>query len=253
MRDLLVFFALFFVVCCATPERISEPLPERPEAVKPVPAVNPWYCSVEIISAFKVPEDGKISKPSTLLMRVEDKLVFASGSGTIIKREGDVLTILTAKHVIEGADKFLVKYGKSIEMGFDAVLHPKSDIATFKIRSARVAEVCEVAPVAEFVPAVGSKLDCLGNALGRGMRWMTPGVVAKTLPESVAGEFLWMGSYHSYPGCSGGGVWHDGKVVGVVSRVLVFRVPVQGGVYNDVKPDMSLFVGAEMIHPFVQK
>jgi len=239
--------------------------PKREAAIPST--VNPWNTAVEIQSIFIFPEEGVLKKPSGLLLRrLDAKMAMASGSGTIIGRQGSTVMVLTAQHVVMDAKSYMIKFRGHVGTGYNVVHHESSDISIFYVDSLAIAALCQVAPIASRMPDVGSRLDCLGNALGRGMRWMTPGVLASDKSNQTAGEPLWEGSYLSYPGCSGGGIWNNGKLVGVVSRVLVSRVPlhehgedeegkpkVDSGVYHDVMADMGYFVGAEMIYPFTRK
>lgn len=245
MRRMILFLSLFLGVCCTTVERIGD----EPSVFIQQP--TPWLCSVEIESYFRIPEDGKMVKPSTLLMRKADtKIVMARGTGTVIGRDGDVLRILTAKHVVFGAKDFWVKIDDITVQGFGAKHSPTNDVSIFYVKSAKLAAHRMVAPLASKVPAPGAQLDLVGNALGLGLKHMASGPMGGDEPVIVHEMVVWEGSYHSYPGCSGGGIWHDGKLVGVVSMVVVFRT-IDGRAIPQA--DMGLFVGAESVLPLLRK
>ena len=240
MRRMILFLVIFFGVCCANMERPGE----VPPALSSIP--TPWLCSVEVTSLFELPEDGKLVKPSTLYVFPSGaKMAVARGTGTVIARDGNVLTILTAKHVVFGARNFIVEYDGTAAKGYDVKHNPMNDVSIFHVVSAPLAAKIMVAPLALSVPPVGTELHLVGNALGRGLRIMRSGPMASDKQQVALKIKVWCGSYHSYPGCSGGGIWANDKLVGVVSMVAIYR--------GSVASDMGLFVGVEDVFPLLQK
>ena len=68
-------------------------------------------------------------------------------------------------------------------------------------------------------------------------------------PIKLQGRDLVPGCYHAYGGCSGAGLWSDGKLVGVVSLLSIQRI----GETVLIFPDIGLFVGVESVHQLLQK
>jgi S1-C subfamily serine protease len=242
----LVILAVLSGVCCA----VVDPTPVYYDEAWG----NPWTSAVEIEAYFRLPIDAEFSN-TIALQEGGTRLVIAGGTGTIIGRDGNILTVLTARHVIKGARDYWVEArdndGKTfIAQGYDVKYSKDSDVCIFFIKSQQIARIKKVARLANDMPVPGARLDVVGNAWGMGLRWMTPGPLANDLPRLASGILVYRGGYHSYPGCSGAGVWHDGKVVGVVSMVLVIpfseKLQVPMG-------DMGLFVGVEWVHQLLRK
>lgn len=244
MKHALLFLFILVGVCCSTTEILYE---EAADVVQP----SPWNCSVVIEAFIQMPDNGKIIKPGTVLLTRDPvtSLVKVRGSGTVIKIEGDVLTILTAKHVVEDSiNVFVGRYGITA-VGYNPRLSKDTDLAVFQVKDAQLASLMMAAPIADKIPAPGKQLDLVGNALGLGLRYMLSGPMASDESIVINGSEYWLGCYHSYPGCSGGGIWHDGKLVGVVSMVMVARMA--GG--NITLADLGIFVGPDSILPFLRK
>jgi S1-C subfamily serine protease len=175
-------------------------------------------------------------KPATLLVKPASeesgatRFWIASGSGTVVKKlpEWGRFWVLTARHVVEGAKHVNVSVNvPGVPMTFASLVSEvkisghDTDLALLKVHSPLLCQIVKVAKIRDKMPIVGSSLDVVGNSGGNGLRFMSPGPLAKAHPRKVNGITVWDAGYHSYPGCSGGGVWHEGELVGVVSMVLV--------------------------------
>lgn len=250
LRALLILI-LMAGTCCTT----AKPLTDA--TVEPV-VPDPWLCSVEIEAWYGLDPENPLRKSATLYMRrgEEPLTMIARGSGTIVANDGKDFTILTALHVIDGAHDVWVKrhWGDgtfwSMRMNWKMV-HIEDDCAVFKVPSVGAPERLCVAPVARQMPEVGSKLYYAGNALGRGLKWMPDGRIASDVKRVVFGRPTWVGSYHIYPGCSGAGLWHDGKLVGIVTAGLSAMVKGMDDLpVNVAFADMAYFLGVDTIYPF---
>jgi hypothetical protein len=241
MRLATVLTLVLFMGC------VTAPVGDAP-VVQPAP--TPWTCAVEVQSYFIIVEDGKLVKPSTLLLRkAGDRMVRACGTGTVIRKDGTKLLILTAKHVIDGAESYNVVIKGRVFAGYHEKLLPDNDVATFWVDVKDLADDLLAAPLARSLPDPGQELELVGNPLGIGLKWMRSGPMGSDQPKKIMGITVWPGSYHSYPGCSGASLWHNGKVVGVVSMVGAIRT-LSG---NVPLADMGYFVGIEDILKLVEE
>lgn len=163
------------------------------------------------------------------------------GSGFIISHDG---YIFTNNHVVEQADKILVKLsdGKEYEakvIGKDA----KTDIALIKIKSDKSLPVVEIGDSDKL--RVGDWVIAIGNPFGL-EQTVTAGIVSAT------GRVIGAGPYDNFiqtdasinPGNSGGPLFNmDGKVIGINTAIVAqgqgigFAIPIN--MANRILPDLK--------------
>jgi serine protease Do len=163
------------------------------------------------------------------------------GSGFIISQDG---YIFTNNHVVEQADKIIVKLstGKEYEakvIGRDA----KTDIALIKIKSSEGLPVAETGDSEKL--RVGEWVIAIGNPFGL-EQTVTAGIV------SAKGRVIGAGPYDNFiqtdasinPGNSGGPLFNmEGKVIGINTAIVAqgqgigFAIPI--GMAKTILPDLK--------------
>ena len=163
------------------------------------------------------------------------------GSGFIISSDG---YIFTNNHVVEQADKILVKLsdGREYEakvVGKDA----KTDIALIKIKAGDSLPVAEIGDSEKL--RVGDWVIAIGNPFGL-EQTVTAGIV------SAKGRVIGAGPYDNFiqtdasinPGNSGGPLFNmEGKVIGINTAIVAqgqgigFAIPI--AMANNVLPDLK--------------
>ena len=140
----------------------------------------------------------------------------ASGTGVIVNADG---TILTALHVVDGADTIEVAYTDGTQSAAEvATTDAKQDIATLK--PATLPQTVVPATLGGGL-AVGADVVAIGNPLGL-TATTTSGVVSglnRVLTRSGAGDMSGLIQFDAAvnPGSSGGPLINDrGQVVGIV-------------------------------------
>jgi len=164
------------------------------------------------------------------------------GSGFIISHDGYVFT---NNHVVEQADKILVKLsdGKEYEakvIGKDA----KTDIALIKIKPSKSLPIVEIGDSDKL--QVGDWVLAIGNPFGL-EQTVTAGIV------SAKGRVIGAGPYDNFiqtdasinPGNSGGPLFNmEGKVIGINAAIVAqgqgigFAIPIN--MANRILPDLKI-------------
>ena len=156
----------------------------------------------------------------------------ALGSGFIIDKDG---TILTNRHVIEGADQITVKLSNA--KSYEAKLigrDPRTDVALLKIEPKEGLTVIELGDsdqteVGEWVMAIGMPFGLVGNSVtvgvvsykGRALPLGTPGTSVDMIQTDAAIN----------PGNSGGPLLNTrGQVIGINTLIITQGVPQSAGV-----------------------
>lgn len=204
-----------------------------------------WESSVEITSFYKKMPTSVRSTLSIQKLQANDEFAAAArGSGVVIGIEGDWLTILTAKHVINGADAVFVSDGNYEAKAVDwHAQSDKEDIGLITVQSPILSQSVKAVEVAQNTPEIGSIVWTVGNALGGG-KVPSFGPIQAPPCRVLDGTYA-RGGYLALPGNSGGPIFYDGKCVGVVSAILIN--PRTGQLYSH----MGFFVAAETIQLFL--
>lgn len=225
MRRPCVFFLLAAISFACATAPCEEPVPSPPvmegvsvRYVRPlfVPPVL-WNSTVEILSYLA---EAPARIPATLIVRPlsEKAGVLCMGTGTVVRRQAQSLLVLTAAHVVSDAQAIVVRrWGKD----FPATVVVSDTLADVAILRIADDSRFRVAPLALELPEPGATLWCCGNALGDGLSISNGPMRSDELFDVGGGCVLARGGYNALPGCSGGGVWYDGQIVGVVSAVAV--------------------------------
>ncbi|MFH1080574.1 MAG: DegQ family serine endoprotease [Pseudomonadota bacterium] len=163
------------------------------------------------------------------------------GSGFIISADG---YIFTNNHVIERADKILVKLSDGREYKADVIgRDAKTDLALIKIKSGSSLPVVEIGDSEKL--RVGEWVIAIGNPFGL-EQTVTAGIV------SAKGRVIGAGPYDNFiqtdasinPGNSGGPLFNmDGKVIGVNTAIVAqgqgigFAIPIS--MAKNILPDLK--------------
>lgn len=183
MRRLKMFFIAMVLCACATTQPLNQTQSEKTDVAK------------SVMTALVL--EGKCSGARM------------NGSAVVIKH-GDGYTIaVTAAHCYKKGAKYTVKdyRGKT----YNAIFYKVSktdDIGLLWIKG-RVGAVAE--PGVQ--PPWGDRVYVIGNKLGGGP-FPTDGLYAGRVTRGFA-----RCSAPTHPGNSGGGVYHRGKLIGIVSRI----------------------------------
>ena len=156
----------------------------------------------------------------------------ALGSGFIIDKDG---TILTNRHVIEGADQ--IKVTLSDAKSYDAKLigrDPRTDVALLKIEPKEDLTVIELGDSDQ--TDVGEWVMAIGNPFGLGGNSVTVGVVSykgRAIPLGTPGTSVDMLQTDAAinPGNSGGPLLNTrGQAIGINTLIITQGVPQSAGV-----------------------
>ncbi len=156
----------------------------------------------------------------------------ALGSGFIIDKDG---TILTNRHVIEGADQ--IKVTLSDAKSYDAKLigrDPRTDVALLKIEPKDELTVIELGDSDQ--TDVGEWVMAIGNPFGLGGNSVTVGVVSykgRAIPLGTPGTSVDMIQTDAAinPGNSGGPLLNSrGQAIGINTLIITQGVPQSAGV-----------------------
>ena len=163
------------------------------------------------------------------------------GSGFVISNDG---YIFTNNHVVEKADKILVKLSDNREYEAKIIgTDPKTDIALIKIKPSNSLPVVEIGDSDQV--KVGEWVIAIGNPFGL-EQTVTAGIV------SAKGRVIGAGPYDNFiqtdasinPGNSGGPLFSmDGKVIGINTAIVAqgqgigFAIPINmaKGILGDLK------------------
>ncbi len=156
----------------------------------------------------------------------------ALGSGFIIGKDG---TILTNRHVIEGADQITVRLTNS--KSYEAKLigrDPRTDVALLKIEPKEDLTVIELGDSDQ--TEVGEWVMAIGNPFGLGGNSVTVGVVSykgRAIPLGTPGTSVDMIQTDAAinPGNSGGPLLNTrGQVIGINTLIITQGAPQSAGV-----------------------
>lgn len=163
------------------------------------------------------------------------------GSGFIISHDG---YIFTNSHVVEQADKILVKISDGREYEAKVIgRDPKTDIALIKIKPSESLPVVEIGDSEKL--RVGEWVIAIGNPFGL-EQTVTAGIV------SAKGRVIGAGPYDNFiqtdasinPGNSGGPLFNmEGKVVGINTAIVAqgqgigFAIPID--MAKSILPDLK--------------
>lgn len=146
------------------------------------------------------------------------------GSGVVIASRRSKLPgkatviILTAAHVMAAKGGILV-------IGPDGKSHTARLVRTDPINDLALLWTRLDLPSAELgsLPEWGARLQVVGNPLGTGTLWASEGLFSGSVATKVEGVITVRSrlSAPTHPGNSGGGVWYNGRVVGIVTNILL--------------------------------
>lgn len=152
------------------------------------------------------------SRPHPALFTLRIDMPSGSGSGIALASHQDLVIVLTAGHVVEGEEAANVRVQLG-DLSWPAVRiekHPTLDLAAIWIQS----DVPTV-PYSTEKPGFGARAQVSGYQFGEFM------TVAEGL---ISGDAV---SVDSLPGASGGPVFCDGRVIGIVTRSLrCMQIPI---------------------------
>ena len=231
---LLIAIAMLVAPSCVAPSS-----PAIPQHSHVIGLETEWNASVTI--TVRIPHTPGMKFQNGLAYRPAEKgFLTALGSGTIISMFPRV-EILTAYHVIAGAESILVQ--RAIPWGYDK--KPKvsvagtqfipyhaqvvkesrlTDLALLVVEdSGIVSNIGRVPTLAPYRPSIGKRVFAIGNARGQGMR-ITEGIISQagTRKYGYAPGLLiptFSATCMMTNGCSGGGLFYRGQLIGVASMV----------------------------------
>ena len=170
--------------------------------------------------------------------------VFGQGSGVVVHAEANHSFVLTAAHMYSPSGSFHVQTfsGESIP---DCYFVDASETVDLGIMY--VPKRLPVMKIATSMPLRGSTIYIDGNKLGGGF-WPSDGIyggiIGREGDHPQAGKFA-RASTPVHPGNSGGAVVYDCKLIGIVSRILVWRGTKQ------LLPTTHMFVPVTQIRPYL--
>jgi tetratricopeptide (TPR) repeat protein/V8-like Glu-specific endopeptidase len=164
---------------------------------------------------------GEIARQ--IAVRVENKANNSNGSGTIIQRNGDTYTVLTAAHVLRGAKSFEIftPDGRNYRSNPNSIKQAPGnlDLATFQFTSNQVYRIAKLGNSQTL--AAGSNLYVAGfpgatTTINAGVFNFTKGEVTANAAEGNAKGYSLIYSNPTLPGMSGGPVLNErGELVAI--------------------------------------
>ncbi len=227
-----MLFLTALLISCATPNgMISElqPLPEMPKTY-----IDPGPANIREIEATSILIKSSLG---------------GRGSGVVIKTGSNYSYVLTAGHVFHKTAKIEVYTISGLRIkGCLWVDH----ISTPDLGVLYVPYRLKAIQIASSMPLKGSRIYTSGNKLGGGF-WPSDGIYGGIVDprgkHQYSGKFA-RGSIPTHPGNSGGAVVYDCKLVGIVSKILVFK---QKSLPGQILPTTLMFVPVTQIHLYLDR
>lgn len=149
----------------------------------------------------------------------------SSGSGTLIKREGNIYTVLTAAHVVATEDNYTITTSDMqqhpVNRGSIKRL-PGIDLATLQFTSTRnydMARLGDTRQVAEGAPSYVAGFPTQTQAITSSLYTFTEGKVTANASRPLDDGYALIYSNSTLPGMSGGPVINSaGEVIGIHGR-----------------------------------
>jgi tetratricopeptide (TPR) repeat protein len=168
-------------------------------------------------------EVGQVAKPITVMITTPDEI----GSGVIIKREGNVYSILTAAHVVKSnsaAYTIMTTDGENHELDNKTIqpLPKKIDLAIIKFTSSKTYPVAKIGNSSQVVE--GSNVYAAGfpaptQAITQAVYAFKDGKVIANSAKEFENGYGIVYSCNTLPGMSGGGVFNEnGELVAIHGR-----------------------------------
>jgi hypothetical protein len=200
---------------------------------------------------FCLPESElrSLMRANTLMVRIiKNKQVFSDGSGVALNNK----YLLTVAHVFPEDVRELDCYQYTLKDGcytefhlYKAVLkaiNRKLDVAVVEFAKETNFKKVKISQVTTYIK-VDSKLNMCGFPFGNGHypHFISSGsVIVAGATVGKSENPIDFGSYISYPGCSGGGVWDDdGNLLGITATLRQHSCNISG------------FVPARLIVPWL--
>lgn len=153
--------------------------------------------------------------PASLVVKVV--LPESMGSGTPVAVRGNQTAILTARHVVEDESMslptpmFAELAGRQYPV-VQVCMHPELDVAIVWVEGR-----LPVVPMDHAPAVLGQRVQACGWLFGVQLQ-LDEGLVCE--PDKASVDML--------PGCSGGSIFREGEIVGVVSKTISISSPFGG-------------------------
>jgi tetratricopeptide (TPR) repeat protein len=174
----------------------------------------------QVAAALTAPEIGQIAKAITVQIESLDH-----GSGVIIKRDGNIYTVLTAAHVVKNPGTYAVitADGKRFSVNVNTIKRFAGvDLAVLQFSSSQkyaVAEMGDSAKVIEGSPCYVAGFPLKTKAITESIYSFTTGKVSANAKKPLADGYALVYSNSTLPGMSGGPVLDEqGRLIGIHGR-----------------------------------
>jgi tetratricopeptide (TPR) repeat protein len=194
----------------------------------------------QVAQALSISEVDKIAESITVLIKGSDEV--GSGSGILIKREGNTYTVLTAQHVVkvQGTYGVITPDQKSYSLNYSTVkLLPGVDLAVLTFTSDRsyaLAKLGDSATSSRGTSCYVAGFPSTGYALTQPIYSFTKGELAANSNRPLADGYALMYNNSTLRGMSGGPVLNDrGEVIGIHGRGVEASAK-----QSDINPDIAV-------------
>ena len=168
-----------------------------------------------------------------------------AASGVIVAVHDGVSIILTAGHVFQPNTDYTVENSRGEKHSATFYHVSKThDLGLLWVNR----KIGEPAELAVAMPKWGKTVYVVGNKLGGGIM-PTHGIYGGLISSKFA-----RCSAPTHPGNSGGGVWTDGELIGIASRIpgVAFDTNAPGIKSKQLFPTVCMFVPVQAIHAYLQ-
>jgi tetratricopeptide (TPR) repeat protein len=172
------------------------------------------------IAALSAVEVNKVAKSITVLISGQNP-----GSGVMIKREGNIYTVLTARHVVATPDEYeiVTPNGQRTQLNYKTVRKlPDVDLATFQFKSdsaCSVATLGDVRNASEGTVLYVAGFPVTTAAITQSIYTFSEGKLAANATRPLADGYALVYSNNTLPGMSGGPVLNEqGQLIGIHGR-----------------------------------
>jgi tetratricopeptide (TPR) repeat protein len=230
----------------------------RARSIIPTAAII-WLASIQPGQSLPADKVAEISKAVTIAIKTDDSI----GSGVIIKKTGQVYTILTAAHVVRNANatyKIMTIDERQYPLNYQTVkLLPGADLAILQFISPQNYQVVKIGnsnKVVEGVPVYVGGFPMNTAAISKSIFNFTDGRVTANSSKPLSAGYSIIYTNVTLPGMSGGSVLNEqGELVAIHGKGDVETNTTASSINPNIriKTGFNLGISANIFVPLASK